>query len=304
MNISSNEYKRLGDRIRQNPDNIAAADLDAIQHLRSSYKDELARLFAILINVVRPIDRKAIITYRVKRIESIVSKLLRQPQMHVNRMADIAGCRCIVQSDEQVWMVHEALKEQLMIVGTNDYITTPKKDGYRSLHLLVKVDDKSAKTMEIQIRSIDEHNWATLVEITDLILASKIKEKGEGEMSEFHQLLSKDINKLTREEKYKIFETAQKHDYFNRINAIFSRKYIDVRRSYNAAKVSGAKFFLVATGEDGTPDIHPYRSFDDAEEHYYQKFKDNKQNKNIVMTYIYNASFEEISMAYSNYFLT
>ena len=239
--ISSNEYKRLGDRIRQNPKAIAPEDLDAIQFLRSSYKPELASLFSVLIKVVRTIDKQAIVTYRIKRIESIVSKLLRQPKMHINRMADIAGCRCIVKNDDQVWRVYEALKEVLVIVNVNDYITESKEDGYRSLHLNVRIDQNSSKTMEIQIRSVDEHNWATLVEITDLVFASKIKEKGEGDMAEFHKLLSKDINNLTLKERYRIFQIATANHYFKKVSSIFSRNYIEVRETYNEARISGAK---------------------------------------------------------------
>ena len=302
--ISSNEYKRLGDRIRQNPKAITPEDLDAIQFLRSSYKPELASLFSVLIKVVRTIDKQAIVTYRIKRIESIVSKLLRQPKMHINRMADIAGCRCIVKNDDQVWRVYEALKEVLVIVNENDYITESKEDGYRSLHLNVRIDQNSTKTMEIQIRSVDEHNWATLVEITDLVFASKIKEKGEGDMAEFHKLLSKDINNLTLKERYRIFQIATANHYFKKVSSIFSRNYIEVRETYNEARISGAKYFLLATGEDGKPEIQPYRSFDDAEADYYVSFRENKDNKNIVLTYIHNATFDEISMAYSNYFLT
>ena len=35
-----------------------------------------------------------------------------------------------------------------------------------------------------------------------------------------------------------------------------------------------------------------------------KKYNENKANKNIVLTHISNATFEDISMAYSNYFLT
>lgn len=60
----------------------------------------------------------------------------------------------------------------------------------------------------------------------------------------------------------------------------------------------------MSTGDDGRLEISTYRSFDKAEKEYFIKYNENKANKNIVLTHIFNATFEDISMAYSNYFLT
>ncbi|MBQ2065515.1 MAG: hypothetical protein II455_05555, partial [Paludibacteraceae bacterium] len=49
------------------------------------------------------VDRNCICTYRVKRIESIISKLIRFPEMQVNRAEDIAGCRFIMSSTSKVY---------------------------------------------------------------------------------------------------------------------------------------------------------------------------------------------------------
>lgn len=96
----------------------------------------------------------------------------------------------------------------------------------------------------------------------------------------------------------------KKYDYFFKISEIFSQNYIEVRDQWNKSKQSFNNFFLVSTGDDGKPEISAYRSFDKAEEQYFIKYNENKANKNIVLTHISNATFEDISMAYSNYFLT
>ena len=43
-----------------------------------------------------------------------------------------------------------------------------KDSGYRSIHIYVK-DHQTQKPIEIQIRNKEQHNWATLVEIVDLL---------------------------------------------------------------------------------------------------------------------------------------
>ena len=93
----------------------------------------------------------------------------------------------------------------------NDYITTPKDTGYKSLHLIVQPSENSKRTIEIQLRSVEEHNWATLVEITDLLYHTKLKETGTGhELSEFHKLLSIGTTRLDVEQKKKLIRIAKK----------------------------------------------------------------------------------------------
>lgn len=82
---------------------------------------------------------------------------------------DIAGLRVIVSYVEDAYTLLEYLKAQgdLTIVTIKDYIATPKKNGYRSLHLIVKIpvyfmDQRHDVPVEIQIRSIAMDFWASL----------------------------------------------------------------------------------------------------------------------------------------------
>ena len=300
-------YNRLGDRIRQNPDSISTADLTMLQTLRLSYKNMLSAVFNILVEESKKIDKRiAIPTYRVKRIESIVSKLQREPKMQLSRMSDIAGCRCILQSNDKVYALKKKLEERLCVKHVNDYISTPKSNGYRSLHLIVSLSDNDSKTIEIQLRCLQDHNWATLVEITDLVYGTRIKELGsDGELAEFHRLLScaYDPN-LPIEQKKRIVDIANAHSYFKRISAIFSKNYIEVRNKWNASKQSKNNFYLISTDSSGSPEIASFKTFESAEKAYFETYLDNPGNRNIVLTHIKDASFDAISLAYSNYFLT
>ena len=310
---SNKEYKRLGDRIRSNPKEIAEEDLVMLQYLRTSYKEPLAIIFKSIERVAYKVDRDCICTYRVKRIESIISKLIRFPEMQVNRAEDIAGCRCIMSSTEKAYELYDRLlknKEKLpfVIKGViHDYIKEPKKSGYRSIHINAVLKDGDNRRIEIQLRGLEHHNWATLVEITDLLYNIKLKENGDTsnqDLFEFHRLLSLPAKDISKQEKYFIADTAIKYNYIETIGEVFARNYLDVRRQWNRLKLQHSHFFLISTGRDGIPDFMGFNSFEQAEQAYFDRFINNEENRNIVLTHLQQTDFTKISVAYSNYFLT
>ena len=310
---SNKDYKRLGDRIRSNPQQVADEDLQMLQELRMSYKEPLSIIFKSIEKVAYKVDHDSICTYRVKRIESIISKLVRFPEMQVNRAEDIAGCRCIMSSTEKAYdLYHRLMKNKdrlpFLIKGViHDYIEKPKASGYRSIHINAVLKDGDNRRIEIQIRGLEHHNWATLVEITDLLYGLKLKEHGDQadhDLFEFHRLLSLPNDKITKEEKYFIADTAIKYKYIETIGEVFARNYLDVRQQWNKMKLQHSHFFLISTGSDGIPDFMGFMSFEDAEQAYFDRFINNEENRNIVLTHLQRADFTKISVAYSNYFLT
>lgn len=52
------------------------------------------------------------------------------------------------------------------------------------------------------------------------------------------------------------------------------------------------------------PEFEGYSYFEEAEAAYFEKYLNNKANKNIVLTHLERTKFEKICMAYSNYMLT
>ena len=57
------------------------------------------------------------------------------------------------------------------------------------------------------------------------------------------------------------------------------------------------------TSKNNVPIIEAFDNFKDAEIGYFNKFKSN-DNANVVLTYLLKPTFEQISIAYSNYMLT
>ena len=82
---------------------------------------------------------------------------------------DIAGVRVICPYIDDIYTVADALLKQddITYVEKKDYIKRPKTNGYRSLHLIVKVpvffaEGRRDMTVEIQIRTIAMDFWASL----------------------------------------------------------------------------------------------------------------------------------------------
>ncbi len=311
--ISNSEYKKLGDRVRNNPQNISDDDYVALQELRMSYKEPLATIFNSIEKVAHKIDPNCVCTYRIKRIESIISKLIRFPKMQVNRAEDIAGCRCIMTSTDNVYQLYNRLlknKDRLPyeIKGVvHDYIQNPKESGYRSIHLNVALRDGNNQRVEIQLRDLNQHNWATLVEITDLLFNTKLKENGKADnpkLFALHYLLAKDEKQLSPQEKAIIADIIIEYGYIEKIGDVFARNYLDIRKLWNRMKLQHYHFFLISTGQSGIPEFSGYSYFEEAEQAYFEKFINNTENKNIVLTHLKKVEFTKISIAYSNYFLT
>ncbi len=82
---------------------------------------------------------------------------------------DVAGIRVICSFVEDVYMLADAFLKQddITLIEKKDYIASPKNNGYRSLHLIVKVPiylahEKKIMKVEIQLRTIAMDFWATL----------------------------------------------------------------------------------------------------------------------------------------------
>ncbi len=305
--ISQKSYKKLGDRLRENvlkKELNNEQDLHLLQNLRKSYKPVLAEVFSILETCMRKIDKRSIATYRIKRIESIISKLQRQPKMQLQRMEDIAGCRCIMKDHNNVYRLKTLLEEKLIIKSDrNDYIKNTKEDGYRSLHLIVCIQGKENQPIEIQLRSESDHNWATLVEITDLIYGTKIKETGtDHNLARFLYLLSK--GNFTQMESFEIVKIMKKEKFADKLHDIFYTNSIEVRRQWEVIeKKTSDNYYLIKSNKNSVPQISSFKYYNDAEDKYFNEFLNN-DDSNIVLTYFPKAKFEQISKAYSNYTLT
>ncbi|AQW87188.1 RelA/SpoT domain-containing protein [Campylobacter pinnipediorum subsp. caledonicus] len=178
--LSNKSIRKAGANLK---DNIATSDdLDIISTFRSNHIPLMKMLVKTLS---KKLPKPIFIARRLKRLNSIKAKLTRFSGMNLDRMQDIGGVRAVFKNDNEVMNFARKVKETysekgaLEIVKENDYIKEPKDDGYRSYHIIFKYNGKipsvSGYHIELQLRSILQHYWATAVEILALKSETNIK---------------------------------------------------------------------------------------------------------------------------------
>ena len=183
---SGNKINRAGLKLADpeaKPVDISAA-MDVLSYWRLCHETPLESAFAPLQRVVIKIDRDAIFAKRLKRTASIIIKLQRSHgRMQLSRMQDIGGCRAIISTEKKLRKIIRELKKVPELKGPDgkvrirDYISSPKDDGYRSVHIVGKFPDGkgASRNIEIQVRTRIQHYWATAVEIVDLFTGQALK---------------------------------------------------------------------------------------------------------------------------------
>lgn len=137
---------------------------------------------------------------RLKRMTSIQYKLDLNPDMSLGGMQDIAGGRLVFDDVETLEKAFSLLKnncfESYEIVKEDNYLTSPKPSGYRSIHLVYKYHSKTNEDwdkmkVEIQLRTKLQHSWAMAVETAGLITNTAMKSgQGSDEWQEFFRTTS------------------------------------------------------------------------------------------------------------------
>ncbi len=296
------QIRKLGELIRQHKKEISNESLVSLEQYRVGHKEALAEVYQQMCTLAYRIHDGAICTYRIKRIESILSKLWRFPKMKLDTMGDIAGCRCILSTNKQVYELSNQIKSRMTIFRERDYIKQPERTGYRSVHLYVK--DATKRSVEIQLRTRQHHNWATLVEISDLLYDLRMKEGiSRTPLVRLHYLLS-NSELLPSIRKRAIIRLLKRYKYFERLSEALTANYLEVRKQWvDVESEPNHSYFLIEAQRDVAPIVNSFSSFQSAEAEYFKRFTVGAA-ANRVLAFLPNASFKKLSLAYSNYMLT
>ena len=132
---------------------------------------------------IRKLGIEGISAARLKRMQAIRRKLRRLPSLRLNQLQDLGGCRVILPTiadvDALVSAVRSGMRHDLR--GQDDYISSPKSDGYRSHHLKLSFRGRQAtkiydgRRVELQVRTRLQHSWATAVEAVGLFRGEDLK---------------------------------------------------------------------------------------------------------------------------------
>ena len=142
---------------------------------------------------------------RLKRRPTILNKLQRYPNMQLGRMHDIAGCRVIFPTMKDLLDFRSSLHRAKFAHDRRsideekwNYISFPKKYGYRGIHDVYEYASRSSQgadwrglLIEIQYRTLLQHSWATAVEVAGLLTHNNPKYgQGAPEFVEFFAVAS------------------------------------------------------------------------------------------------------------------
>lgn len=304
MQYTGGDINRLGQKLREENSEISNDDLNLLQAHRLSFTTPLFKTFKDLTTIKSKVQRTAIIAFRLKRISTIINKVTRRPEMNLNRMWDIAGIRIIFDDERQLRRVLSEIENQYEIRGTiRDYFRKPKEIGYRAVHIYI-TEPISKKVIEVQLRTKESHNWATLVEITDVLYNTRLKEIGyqnNPDWGRFHSLVSTE-KELSKEEANFLYKILDKNDFITRLADTFRKNSHTVKKQWQEVNHRD-KFFLIESSATSSPILRSYRVYEDAEQDYFKKYKED-ENALIVLTSIHKPSFDQISIAYANYILS
>jgi len=244
--------------------------------------------------------------------------------MGLETMQDIGGIRVIMNSIEDVYKFYSSITKarfkHTLVQPPHDYIQSPKKDGYRSIHQVFKYSNKTHPELnvlhiELQIRTKLQHAWATAVETLGIIENASFK-TGEGD-EKFKQFFKLSSALFSMDEGTPVlneYQNIQRSAIIQEIKSLeddlqitrklkgitLTAKQIETNskscKGYYLMKLdtSKNKIFIMSFSSE---------QLEDAEDMYKTQEKEHKNNKNISIVLIKAQSVKEIKKAYPNYFL-
>jgi len=255
--------------------------------------------------------------------------------MKLTQMQDIGGCRAVVSSIRSVDRLVKAYQEAKAKnpgrgheqASVKDYITNPKPDGYRGVHLVYKYRSGSAKhrsyneqKIEIQIRSRLQHAWATAVEIVDAFTGQALKSglkinSGDPRWRRFFALMSSAI--AVREKRVPVpGAPLSEVKLKNELRAVSkSLKVVDLLSSLSTGLDLGQElgqkhpdttvYLVVLNLKERNVRVLAFNKDELplANEEYLKIEKENQDNPDVLAVLVAVESMKALRTAYPNYYL-
>ena len=187
MKYSRNKINSVGQVIATESSDILRY-AEAITIVEDWRKTHLFPLGILVTEVSRVLLENGIVpafsSRRLKRMTSIIEKLKHNPGMGLGGVQDIGGARFVFESIESLLKAKNVLEAASLngfvkVRDTYDYVSKPKESGYRSIHFVYKYQSENPEydglSVELQIRTKLQHDWATAVETAELISKSPLK---------------------------------------------------------------------------------------------------------------------------------
>ncbi len=238
-------------------------------------------------------------------------------------MQDIGGCRAILKSVMGVraltkfYIEESEMKHEL--ATCDDYILHPRDSGYRSVHLVYRYhSDKKAGAkwnglkIEMQLRSLYQHAWATAVETVGTFIGQALKSsKGPEAWQRFFILMGSVI--ATREQtplvpntpsKHKqLIEELDHHAYILNVESVL-QGYTDTLRTLEQTSEHAYYYLLKLDPSAGQLIVTGFKidEFQKAQEAYAEAEKMAKERQGTDAVLVSVDSLAALPRAYPNYF--
>ncbi len=324
--ITRSQIKNIGKRLRaiKASEELNGEDLDALNNWRAHHDPTLQYYGKLLKSEAIKMGMSAnqiTITQRIKRVHSVILKLKRFPQMQLSTMDDIVGARIVLPDSGDVFKLVSALKERKSkhkLLKLNNYTAHPKKDGYRSIHAVYGADKSPSIQIEIQLRSLLQHYWATGVEIFGTLEKTSFKTgQGSDSWGEFFKLLSSQFaikegtsvleehERLSKSQiNFQLVKMIRKLNIIEQLTTYTSIYTSDWRE--NRLKGRAGKYALLTLDTNTSMtnvDIYPESQFLKALKDYssIEKIHHSSHEINVVLVNLDNIN--NLEKAYPNYFM-
>jgi len=295
--------------------------LAIINNWRSAHAYPLNTFQITLRARARRVEASVIIAQREKRLDSIHRKLIAKPTMRMTQMQDIAGCRAVFSRLSSVYKLVDVYKQQKFdhsFRNEKDYIAKPKPDGYRSYHLVYEYVGSyqnklySGLRVEIQVRTQNQHAWATAVEAVGIFTRQALKSnQGDSDWLRFFSLMGSALAAIERTPPVpgtpttKSALVSELKTLANKISArTMLRAYNTTLSTLGSAK--DAKYFIVELDpEEGRVTLRRFKAKESAEANRQYTELESRihedSRRQVVLVSV--SDINALKRAYPNYFL-
>lgn len=301
--ISNDESQN--DEAKKILDNWRACHIDPLKSFQRSLRRRLKK-----------IDEKALVSQRLKRTPSILSKIERNPGMNLARMQDIGGIRAVVKDMRDVREIEQGYKHGTtafnIVQGGKDYINYPKESGYRSIHQIFKC--KNGFAIELQVRTHIQHAWATAVETMGTYLTQSLKSsEGQEKWLNFFALASSAFAVLEGTPRIPKYSHLSDLETFE--NLLTAEKKLDVISRLSGFRVvtkhitddkkRGHYHLITLDLDTKMANIQSFelKDIESANKEYSRKEEEARAGKNTQVVLVTSESIAALKKAYPSYFL-
>ncbi|MFC5478820.1 RelA/SpoT domain-containing protein [Massilia suwonensis] len=288
-------------------------DYWVIDEWRAAHRAVLNTFQAILHKRAR--GRDIIVAQRHKRKRTVFDKLARQQRMNLSRMDDVAGCRLIFRTIEELHEFRESFHnarfrhKRRNDVDKYNYIASPKPTGYRGIHDVYEYDVNSAVGkrltglyVEIQYRTRVQHSWSTANEVIGHVTENEPK-FGRGDKKIEHAMaLSSEILARAHEGMFGPFPELDNRDLVEQFLTLDKEiGLLRMLRGLNTSDLFETKNKnTILIFKDGEPvEAQAYRDAPDALRALFQ-LENNHPEWDIVL--VRAETGDEVRLAFKNYF--